>query len=201
MRMRESAAVFRRAAGACDFWSATPTAPTAAPIQRSMTQPHSVAPIGQTATRPGLFNGGSFGGGLFGGLAAGFLGAGLFGLPFGQGLFGGMAGFSSIIGLLLQVLLVVIVARLVFAWWQRRNMTAPVCAASPATGYGFRGLSGVMNGGNGLSAGEEHLTIAKSDYDAFERLLGDIQGAYSAEDLRPCAQRQRPKCCPISPSS
>jgi predicted lipid-binding transport protein (Tim44 family) len=86
---------------------ATPTAPTAAPIQRSMTHPHSVAPIGQTATRPGLFNGGLFGGGLFGGLAAGFLGAGLFGLLFGQGLFGGMAGFSSIIGLLLQVLLVV----------------------------------------------------------------------------------------------
>ena len=27
------------------------------------------------------------------------------------------------------------------------------------------------------------LTIAKSDYDAFERLLGDIQGAFSTEDL------------------
>ena len=27
------------------------------------------------------------------------------------------------------------------------------------------------------------LTIAKSDYDAFERLLGDIQAAYSTEDL------------------
>ena len=54
---------------------ATPTAPTAAPIQNSMTQPGSAAPIGQTAMRPGLF-----GGGLFGGIAAGFLGAGLFGL-------------------------------------------------------------------------------------------------------------------------
>jgi predicted lipid-binding transport protein (Tim44 family) len=29
----------------------------------------------------------------------------------------------------------------------------------------------------------DHLTIAKSDYDAFERLLGDIQAAYSTEDL------------------
>jgi predicted lipid-binding transport protein (Tim44 family) len=29
----------------------------------------------------------------------------------------------------------------------------------------------------------EPLTIAKSDYDAFERLLGDIQTAYSMEDL------------------
>ena len=48
------------------------------------------------------------------GIAAGFLGAGLFGLLFGQGFFGGMAGFASIIGLLLQVVLVVIVARLIF---------------------------------------------------------------------------------------
>ena len=27
------------------------------------------------------------------------------------------------------------------------------------------------------------LTIAKADYDAFEKLLGDVQAAYSAEDL------------------
>src|ERR1700751_649660 len=67
---------------------ATPTAPSAAPIQRSITQPGNVAPIGQTGMRPGLF-----GGGLFGGLAAGFLGAGLFGLLFGHGLFRGLGGF------------------------------------------------------------------------------------------------------------
>ena len=29
----------------------------------------------------------------------------------------------------------------------------------------------------------EPLTIGKSDYDAFERLLGEIQAAYSAEDI------------------
>ena len=157
---------------------ATPTAPTAAPIQRSITQPGSAAPIGQTAIRPGLF-----GGGLFGGLAAGFLGAGLFGLLFGHGLFGGMAGFASIIGLLLQVLLVVIVARLIFAWWRRRNIPAPAYAAAhPATGHSFGGLSGMLGGANAPPAGE-HLTIAKSDYDAFERLLGDIQAGYSTEDL------------------
>ena len=73
-------------------------------FQNSMTQSGSAAPIGQAAMRPGFF-----GGGMFGGIAAGFLGAGLFGLLFGHGLFGGMAGFASIIGLLLQVALVVIV--------------------------------------------------------------------------------------------
>jgi|PersoiStandDraft_1058852.scaffolds.fasta_scaffold04548_3 predicted lipid-binding transport protein (Tim44 family) len=156
---------------------ATSTAPTAAPIQRSMTQPGSAAPIGQAAARPGFF-----GGGLFGGLAAGFLGAGLFGMLFGHGLFGGMGGFASIIGLLLQIALVVIVARLLFAWWQRRNMPAPAYAAAhPATGHAFGGLGGML-GANAPAAGES-LTIVKSDYDAFEHLLGDIQAAYSAEDL------------------
>ena len=155
----------------------TSTAPnSAAPIQRTITQPGGASAAGQAAPRPGLF-----GGGLFGGLAAGFLGAGLFGMLFGHGLFGGMGGFASIIGLLLQVVLVVVVARLIFAWWQRRNMPAAAyAAAQPTTGHGFAGLGGML--GANAPAGEP-LTIAKADYDAFEKLLGDIQQAYSAEDL------------------
>src|ERR1700757_744199 len=157
----------------------TAIAPGAAPIQRSMTQPSNAAPIGQTTPSSGLFAGR----GLLGGLAAGFLGAGLLGLLFGYGFFGGMAGFASIIGLLLQVVLVVIVARLIFAWWQRRNTSTPAYAAArPATGYNFAGSGGMF--GNTASSGTgEPLAIAKSDYDAFEQLLGDIQAAYSAEDL------------------
>ena len=175
----------------------TQTAPsTAAPMQRSMTQPGRTGTAGAaTAARPGLF-GGMFGGGLLGGLAAGFLGAGLFGLLFGHGLFGGMAGFASIIGLLLQVVLVVIVARLLFAWWQRRNAPAyasgaPSPGAAPGgptthayTGLGSglgAGLGGGMFGGN--KPADEPLSIEKEDYDAFERLLGDVQAAYSTEDL------------------
>jgi predicted lipid-binding transport protein (Tim44 family) len=153
----------------------TRTAPTtAAPIQRSVTQPGSAGAAGLGAARPGFF-----GGGLFGGMAAGFLGAGLFGLLFGHGFFGGMAGFASIIGLLLQIVLVVVVARLIFAWWQRRNMPA-FATAHPATGHSFAGLGGIMGGG---AAAGEPLTIGKADYDAFEALLGDIQAAYSAEDI------------------
>jgi predicted lipid-binding transport protein (Tim44 family) len=159
---------------------ATRTAPnTVAPIQRTQTQPAAAGTVGQSTARPGLF-----GGGLLGGLAAGFIGAGLFGLLFGHGLFGGMGGFASIIGLLLQVGLVVIVGRLLFSWWQRRNMpayAAPQGAAAPgAGGHAFGGL-GAMFGGN-APAGEP-ITIGKSDYDAFEQLLGDVQAAYSAEDL------------------
>lgn len=127
--------------------------------------------------RPGFF-----GSGLFGGLAAGFLGAGLFGLLFGSGLFGGMGGFASIIGLLLQVVLVVIVARLIYAWRQRRKM--PALALASASGHSFSGLNGMFSGTGGINAppAGAPLAIAKSDYDDFEQLLGDIQAAYSAED-------------------
>jgi predicted lipid-binding transport protein (Tim44 family) len=154
----------------------TPTA--AAPIQRSMTQPNVASTVGQAAARPGLF-----GGGLFGGLAAGFLGAGLFGMLFGHGMFGGMEGFASIFGLLLQIGLVVIVARTAFAWWQRRNMPAHAfAAAQPAGGQGFSGF-GSLFGGQAQAPAGQPLTISKADYDAYEQLLGDVQAAYSAEDL------------------
>ena len=166
---------------------ATRTAPnTAAPIQRSVTQPSKAGTVGQASARPGFF-----GSGLLGGLAAGFLGAGLFGLLFGHGFFGGMAGFASILGLVLQVVLVVIVARMLFAWWQRRNMPAPAYAAGhPVTGHSFSGLGG-MFGGN-APAGEP-LTIGKSDYDAFERLLGEIQSAYSEEDINALRSKVTPE--------
>lgn len=175
---------------------ATRTAPnTAAPIQRSVTQPGSTSTVGQAASKPGLLGGGLFGGGMLGGLAAGFIGAGLFGMLFGHGLFGGMAGFASIIGLLLQVGLVVIVGTLLFRWWQRRNSPAPAYAAAhPATGQsfsGFGGKFGAMFGGN-QPAGEP-LTIAKEDYDAYEQLLADIQAAFSAEDLNALRAKVTPE--------
>jgi len=164
---------------------ATQTAPnTAAPMQRTLKQPGNAGTVGQTAARPGLF-----GGGLLGSFAAGFLGAGLFGLLFGHGFFGGMAGFASLIGLILQVVLIIVVARLLFAWWQRRSEPA-YAAAHPATGHAFSGLGG-MFAANAPTG--EPLTIVKADYDAFERLLGEIQTAYSAEDLNALQARVTPE--------
>jgi len=157
--------------------SSTTTAPSAAPMQRSVTQPsRPTTPLGQPATRPGLF-----GGGLFGGLAAGFLGAGLFGLLFGHGLFGGMGGIASFLGLILQVVLVVWIAQMLFAWFQRRN--SPATAGGPSGGHGFSPLGAGMFGGGAAADTSQPVTIGPSDYDSFERLLGDIQAAYSAEDL------------------
>ena len=167
---------------------ATQTAPNAAsPMQRTLTQPGKPGTVGQTAARPGLF-----GGGLLGGLAAGFLGAGLFGLLFGHGLFGGMGGFASLLGLMLQIGLIVIVARLLFAWWQRRNQPAYAAAHAP-TDHSFSGLGGMFgaNAPTGDAAGP--VTISKADYDAFERLLGEIQSDYTAENLNALRTKVTPE--------
>jgi predicted lipid-binding transport protein (Tim44 family) len=169
--------------------SATTTAPRAAPIERSMTQPSRPSTgVSQTAnqTRPGLLGGGLFGGGLLGGLAAGFIGAGLFGMLFGHGFLGGMGGFASFLGLLLQIALVVIVARLAWAWWQRRNQ--PATAGGPSLRDSFSG--GQSNGGGFMGFGggsaapaDQPIEVTPADFDTFEKLLGDIQNAYGREDL------------------
>lgn len=175
----------------------TNTAPgSASTINRSMTQPGSAASTVGQASRPGLLNGGLFGGGLLGGLAAGFIGAGLFGMLFGHGLFGGMAGFASILGLVLQIALVVIVARMIFAWWQRRQSPQHAYAAPNAMGQSanqnFAGLGGMFGGGNAAPASAP-VSIEKEDYDAFERLLEDVQAAYSAEDLNALRREVTPE--------
>jgi predicted lipid-binding transport protein (Tim44 family) len=46
----------------------------------------------------------------------------------------------------------------------------------------FAGLTGTSSGTASRTTASP-ITITKSDYDAFERLLGDIQSAFSAEDL------------------
>jgi predicted lipid-binding transport protein (Tim44 family) len=173
----------------------TTTAPTISPMQRSMTQPS--AP-GYAQQRGGFFNrpGGLFGGGLLGGLAAGFLGAGLFGLLFGSGLFGGLGGFASILGLLIQIALVVIVARLIWGWWQRRQQPA-----FAAPGYGRQSMlrdvtTNLGGGGAGApqpSGPSDQIGITAADYDAFEHLLGEIQAAYSGEDLNALRARVTPE--------
>ncbi len=157
----------------------TSTAPsTAQPFNRTITQP----------TSPGLgapAGGGFFnrpGTGLLGGLAAGFLGAGLLGMLLGGGMFGGIGGFSSIIGLLLQIGLIIFLVRFAMSWWQRRHQTAAAYAGAPS-GLGapssFRAASGFGLG----SGGGAPLEILPGDYEAFERLLGETQAAWSNEDI------------------
>lgn len=156
----------------------TSTAPgSAQPFNRSFTQP------GSRSFGPAM-GGGFFnrpGGGLMRGLAAGFLGAGLFGLLFGGGLFSGIGGLSSILGLLLQIALIVFLIRLAMSWWQRRSMSEPAYAGA---NLGSGTASNFRRGmGFGMGSGSAPLEIQPADYEAFERLLGEIQAAWSDEDV------------------
>jgi len=74
----------------------------------------------QSGSLGGLFNRP----GLLGGFAAGFLGAGLLGLLFGRGLFGGLGGVASFLGLIFQLALIVMLGRLIWTWWNGRNLPA-----------------------------------------------------------------------------
>jgi predicted lipid-binding transport protein (Tim44 family) len=158
----------------------TPTAPgTAQPFNRTITQPGSPGLGAPAAAGGGFFN--RPGRSMLGGLAAGFLGAGLLGMLFGGGMFGGLGGLSSIFGLILQIGLIIIVVRLAMSWWQRRHATASAYAG-PAAGPGaqssFRTATGF-----GLGSGSAPLEILPADYEAFERLLGEIQAAWTNEDV------------------
>lgn len=160
----------------------TTTAPgTAQPFNRTFTQPGSpgVGAPAAAGARGGFFNRP----GLLGGLAAGFLGAGLLGMLFGGGMFSGLGGLSSILGLILQIGLIVIVVRLAMSWWQRRNTPAAAYAGGPDAGPGPQQSSFRSGMGFGLGSGSAPLEILPADYEAFERLLGEIQGAWSDEDI------------------
>lgn len=177
----------------------TATSPsTARPIERSMTQPGAA-----TAARPGAAAGAQPGGmfsrpGFLGGLAAGFLGAGLLGMLFGNGLFGGLGGLASILGLLVQLAIAGGIAYLIVRWWQRRSQPAPAYAGptpsprqmhdepqpaqqSPRSFLG--GGLGALGGGAAQTQAPAQIEITGEDFDAFERLLGDVQTAYGREDL------------------
>jgi predicted lipid-binding transport protein (Tim44 family) len=157
----------------------TSTAPsTAQPFNRTFTQPGSPG-LGAPAAGGGFFN--RPGMGMLGGLAAGFLGAGLLGMLFGGGMFGGLGGLSSIFGLILQIGLIIIVVRLAMSWWQRRHAPASAyagAAAGPGPQSSFRTGTGF-----GLGSGSAPLEITPADYQAFERLLSEVQAAWSNEDV------------------
>ncbi|MET3839460.1 TIM44-like domain-containing protein [Bradyrhizobium sp. OAE829] len=167
----------------------TTTAPNAAqPMNRTFSQPGAPAAAGAAAgaakggffSRPGM-------GMMMGGLAAGFLGAGLFGMLSGGGLAGGLGGIMSIIGLVLQIGLILIVVKLAMSWWQRRHTPANAYAnsgAGPAAGSAppQTGFGSGMGFGLGSST-PAPLEIGPSDYEAFERLLGEVQAAWSNEDV------------------
>jgi predicted lipid-binding transport protein (Tim44 family) len=177
----------------------TATAPNAArPMERTMTQPGQPGNVGAARTPQSAPTGGFFNRpGFFGGLFAGLLGAGLIGMLFGGGFLGALSGFASFLGLLLQIGLVVIVASLAWRWWRRRNQPAHAYAGGPAlrdvspASPPYRGALGALGGlgaagaygGSARSNNPDEIGTQPGDFDAFERILGELQTAYGQEDL------------------
>jgi predicted lipid-binding transport protein (Tim44 family) len=169
--------------------SATPTAPGGGmTMQRSQTAPS--PGMGSPGMQAPAATGRRFGGGFF----AGLLGAGLIGALLGGGFFGGLGGLASMIGLLFQVGLVVLVVMMALRFFRRRNEPAgagaPYARSSLDDQQGARGPMGGAQGGpaSGMFGGGQRppqtrpVQIGPADFQAFERLLGDIQDAYSRED-------------------
>jgi predicted lipid-binding transport protein (Tim44 family) len=178
----------------------TQTAPTTTkPMERSMTQPGATQPAANTAgpAAAGAPAASRFGGGFGGLLLGGLLGAGLFGLLSGAGLFGGLTGFASFLGLMLQVALIAGAAYLVMGFIRSRQQPAAAYAqgragASPGGASSQRSaLNGALGGA--ASGSGSTLLIGSADYDAFERLLGEIQTAYSREDVDALGEMTTPE--------
>ncbi len=186
----------------------TTTAPGgAAPVTRSNASP-SAPNAGASAA--GAAQGSRFGG--FGRLlVGGLIGAGLFGLLSGSGLFGGLGSFASIIGLLLQVAVIGGIGWLVWSYFRGRSQPSTAGAGSynagpvppqnanmqqydRSGGLGGNAGGGFNSGGGygGASTGQA-ISIQPVDYQAFERLLVDIQTAYGRGDFNRLAELATPE--------
>jgi predicted lipid-binding transport protein (Tim44 family) len=74
------------------------------------------------------------------------------------------------------------VVRLAMSWWQRRHTPASAYAGGPGAGPATQSSFG-SGMGFGLGSGSAPLEILPADYEAFERLLSEIQAAWSNEDV------------------
>jgi predicted lipid-binding transport protein (Tim44 family) len=158
---------------------ATSTAPHAAPIDRSMTQKgaptsaQSAKPGASAVAQPSRFGG--WRGLLMGGLFAAAL-ASIF----------GVGALASVLGFLLQFAFIAGVAYLVVMFIRSRNQPA-LARATPQGPYQTRQGDGPRRQALGSTGGAVRSAaapkIVRNDLDAFERLLGDIQTAFSRRDI------------------
>lgn len=174
--------------------SATPTAPSAAqPMQRTQSQP---GQTGAAQQRPGAAApaaaGGFFGSALGKGLLGGLLGAGLIGMLMGNGFGGGLGSIMSFLGLIVQIGLIFLLVRFAMGWFANRRQQPAMAGAGAGMNSARTGLGGGLPGGaagvgGGLSGGafapSGPLQVQPEDYQAFERLLADVQAAYADENV------------------
>ncbi len=188
----------------------TATAPgTAAPMQKSMTQPGQPSAAAAKPTigaaqaapaRPSMMRNLLLGGLIGAGLASVF----------------GAGAFASVLGFLLQTLLIGGAIWLAVQFFRSRSQPAMAgrgaAASHAAPNAGRMGAAlrtsadasanGGANGGAGAgsaargsaaSAAVGQLTVGPGDFDAFERLLGEVQTAYGREDMKALETRLTPE--------
>lgn len=167
----------------------TATSPGAmGPIQRSQTSPS------PGFNNPGMAaqnQGRRFGGGFLGGM----LGAGLLGALLGAGFSGGLGGIGSFIGLIFQIGLIALLVMLAVRFFRRRQEgNQPAMAGNapharsglpPQTGPNGGMNAGVNPMGGSYSGGvrPQPVQVQPDDFQAFERSLNEIQGAFGREDV------------------
>jgi predicted lipid-binding transport protein (Tim44 family) len=160
----------------------TNTAPkTASPMEKSMTQPGKSGAPSTPAPASSPFGWRSL-------LLGGLIGAGLASL-FGMGALAGVLGF------VLQAALIGGLIWLAVAFFRGRMGKPALAGAGASSGQGqarpntdYRQAASALGGGAGAA-----LTIGADDYDAFERLLGEIQTSYGRNDLEALGQRTTPE--------
>jgi len=169
----------------------TQTAPATKPVERSATptQQAQARPAATPAAAPGgFFARNPFLSGMMGGL----IGAGLIGMMFGGG-FGGFGGMAGMLGLLVQLALIGGLGYLAYRLFKGRS--AAPAAASPAYAGGPPQTAEPMSmgrsmlagagggGGSAAAAAPAGIAIASEDFSTFEKMLSDIQSAFSKGDL------------------
>ena len=187
----------------------TDTAPNGAqPFQRSATpSPTQAAPAAGAAAaaqaaRPSMARN------LMMGLGAGLLGAGLFGMLSGSGFFSGLASMAGMLGFLLQIALIGGAIWLALRFFRRRSEPQLAGAGAPMSREAYQpqpdARMGAMGAG-GMSAGgmarpapapvpqTTPIELTGEDFNVFERLLGEINTAYSNEDEKGLRERVTPE--------
>ena len=112
------------------------------------------------------------------------------GEPIPSGTIGAVKMGTTVTTTALQIGIVAAIGYLLWTWWQRRNQ--PALASGPALrdyqGGNARAPMG-FGGGSGAApaaaraSGTDEVGLTPDDFTTFEKVLGEVQAAYSAEDL------------------
>jgi predicted lipid-binding transport protein (Tim44 family) len=171
----------------------TPTAPrTTTPQAAPNTASQPARPAAPTAAQAAQAAKPSMMSTMAKGFAAGLIGAGLFGLLTGSGLFGGLSGVMGFLGLLLQVALIALAARLIWGFLRNRQQQTQLRTAGAPdlarAGIGQQPApSAPQPAAYQPQPVEPHRSdtvgIGPDDYTAFQGVLNDLMASYSNEDL------------------